>query len=149
MNSNFKELEIGNSRLVYRKLNISDLNTVEVWKSVSSFVDRSPKLSMASSSSFIYFEQASELLEPNDSFALVGREIIGFCDSDFLEDFNLESRDFNSATIYSYEYNGGLEIDSLFAVERAIRRDNDYNSLWRVRFSNTDGQSIYLEFWKS
>ncbi len=143
------EVSLGNSRTIFRKSSIVELDTVGAWKFIDNFIDKNPKLSKGSSSSFIYFLDSSENLEGRDSTCLVAKEVIGFCDAEFLADFELSSMDLNSSKIVSHEYSGDMKIDSIFAAEKALRKTENYLPMWRVRVSGSLEQLIHLEFWKS
>ncbi|GEM_PF-3737800 len=143
MMDSVKEVEIGNGRVILKQANLQEVDVVAMLKEVDGFIDRSPKLTRASDSSFIYFfDNKSQVVH-------VGKEIIGFCSSDFLEDFDLSSMDLASSTLYSYTYNGDLEIDSILIKEKLIRQTESFLPMWRIRLSGTTSQLIHLEFWKS
>lgn len=143
MMDSVKEIQIGNGRVIFKKEELREADIVATLKEVDDFIEKNPKLTRASDSSFIYFfDHQSETIR-------IGKEIIGFCSNDFLEDFELSAMDLSSSTIYSYTYDGDLDIDSILTKEKLIRQSEIFLPMWRVRISGTVGQLIRLEFWKS
>lgn len=145
----YTELTIGNGRTIFRKTLISDINSVNHWSFIDEFIDSNPKLSKASNSGYIYFLKASHELISEQPECFVGKEVIGFCDDEFLSDFDLNSMDLDSSRVFSYRYSGNLSVDSIFEREAKIREDEDYSDMWRVSVSGDSEQLVKLEFWKS
>lgn len=144
------EVSLGNSRTIFKRSSIDGLDATSCWQSINDFIEKNPKLTKASNSSFIYFLESSEdILKQSTPSCLVGTEVIGFCDSELLGDFDLESMDLSVSTVSSYEYTTELDMKDIFFAEKAIREAGSYLPMWRVRFSGASAQLIHLEFWKS
>ena len=96
------EVSLGNSRTIFKRSLIDGLDATSCWQAINQFIEKNPKLTKGSASSFIYFLNSSEkLLKQETPSCLVGTEVIGFCDSELLEDFDLESMDLGISTILS------------------------------------------------
>ncbi|WP_417336484.1 hypothetical protein [Halobacteriovorax marinus] len=144
--SEMSSISVGNSRYLYKKSPLEGGDLVGLWKEIDSFIERAPRLTKATVNGFVYFNESSLSA---DGICFVGHEVVGFCDEELLEDFDLYSMDQRAREVFRYTYQGPMEASELLRFAREIILRDGYSENWRMSFSANSGELVRMEFWKS
>jgi hypothetical protein len=140
--------KLGNSRLIYKQVKIENLDLSESLSSINQFIELNPKLMRSNSSEYIYFFSKGSDLNISNGHVWVAVEVIGFCSSDGLDDFELGTKDLDSSEVHNFNGPSNLEISSFLEHESSIRTNNSFVDSWRVKINFNSGIGTVLQFWE-
>ena len=140
--------KLGNSRLIYKQVKLEDLDLSDCLSTINQFIELNPKLMRSNSSEFIYFFSKGEDLDVSKGHIWVGVEVIGFCSSDGLEDYELGSKDLNSSEVHCFNGPSGLGVTEFLDLEKVIRAQNSFVDSWRIKLNFNSDVGAVLQFWE-
>lgn len=140
--------KLGNSRLIYKQVKLSDFDLNICLNDINQFIEMNPKLMRSNSSEFIYFFSKGSEFKNSESLIWVALEVVGFCSSESLEDFDLGTKDLESSDAHCFDGPSSLAIDVFLELENTIRSNNSFVDSWRIKLNFNSGLGTVLQFWE-